>query len=48
MNRYNLWILIGAGMLATVSCATKEADDINQPEPVDPTFAQQTEKHLIK
>ncbi|MCR9083234.1 MAG: PQQ-dependent sugar dehydrogenase [Cyclobacteriaceae bacterium] len=48
MNRYNLWILIGAGMLATVSCATKEADDINQPEPVNPTFAQQTEKHLIK
>jgi glucose/arabinose dehydrogenase len=48
MNRYNLWILIGAGMLATVSCATKEADDMNQPEPVDPTFAQQTEKHLIK
>lgn len=48
MNRYNLWILIGAGILATVSCATKEADDINQPEPVDPTFAQQTEKHLIK
>ncbi|WP_439475126.1 PQQ-dependent sugar dehydrogenase [Algoriphagus formosus] len=48
MNRYNLWILIGAGMLATVSCATKEADEINQPEPVDPTFAQQTEKHLIK
>ncbi|WP_026947942.1 PQQ-dependent sugar dehydrogenase [Algoriphagus marincola] len=48
MNRYNLWILIGAGMLSTVSCATKEADDINQPQPVDPTFAQQTEKHLIK
>ncbi|NVJ86939.1 MAG: PQQ-dependent sugar dehydrogenase [Algoriphagus sp.] len=36
-------------MLATASCSPKsEMDDIEVEQPIDPTFAQQTEKHLIK
>lgn len=49
MKSSYLIALFAGSMLATASCSPKsEMDDIEVEQPIDPTFAQQTEKHLIK
>lgn len=46
MKKSHLLVLFAGSILAFAACSPKE--EVEVPKPIDPTYAQQTEKHLIK